>query len=321
MAHSLATIAHIGQAKRISSESEAVGYAVGLLCWLLAGGVFVAVKAGIDEMPPWMFVCLRLFLASFVMMIVVSRHFRDMIDFVRAHGIHAMIIGGIGLGLTQGLLFTALGTTSAVNTGIIFAIAPILTLFLAHFIVKEFLGPWQVLGSFLAFCGIVVVAVQGSLVALISFQFEIGDLLALVAALCFALYTVLLRQAKFQIARLPLLTVILFGAGLVTLPFALWEIWNGEHENLGLRGLLTLAYVVIPGGAFMYLLLNWSVDILGASKSSTLMYTQMIFTALLAWLFLGEAIHWYHYVGAALVIAGVVIVTEIKERRVEPASK
>jgi drug/metabolite transporter (DMT)-like permease len=268
-----------------------------------------------------MFVFLRLVLAALVMMIVVSRHRREIIDFVRAHGLHAMIIGAMGLGLTQGLLFTALGSTSAVNTGIIFAIAPILTLFLAHFIVSEALGPWQVLGSFIAFCGIVIVAVKGSLTTLTAFQFSIGDLLALVAALCFALYTVLMRKAKFQIGRLPLLTVFLIGAVLLTLPLTLWEVWNGEHENLGPKGLLMLAYIAIPGGAFMYLLLNWSVDILGASKSSTLMYTQMIFTAVLAWLFLGEAILWYHFVGAGLVIVGVVIVTEIKERRAEAAGK
>jgi hypothetical protein len=36
---------------RISSQSEAAGHAAGLLTWILAGGLFVAAKAAIDEIP------------------------------------------------------------------------------------------------------------------------------------------------------------------------------------------------------------------------------------------------------------------------------
>ena len=53
---------------------------------------------------------------------------------------------------------------------------------------------------------------------------------------------------------------------------------------------------------------------LGASRAGMLLYSQMIFTALLAWLILGETIAWYHYVGAALIAAGVAAATLLKPR-------
>ena len=64
----------------------------------------------------------------------------------------------------------------------------------------------------------------------------------------------------------------------------------------------------------MYLLYNWSIEILGASRAGSLLYSQMVFTAILAWLILGEPIEWYHLAGAALIIVGVALVTVFKAR-------
>jgi hypothetical protein len=38
--------------EHISAESDATGYAAGIMTWLLAGSVFAAVKLGVSEMPP-----------------------------------------------------------------------------------------------------------------------------------------------------------------------------------------------------------------------------------------------------------------------------
>jgi drug/metabolite transporter (DMT)-like permease len=43
-----------------------------------------------------------------------------------------------------------------------------------------------------------------------------------------------------------------------------------------------------------------------------LVYSQMVFATFFAWLILGETIAWYHYVGAGLVIIGVIMVTLLR---------
>lgn len=45
-----------------------------------------------------------------------------------------------------------------------------------------------------------------------------------------------------------------------------------------------------------------------------LLYTQMVFTAVLAWLLLGETIAWYHYAGGGLIVVGIVLVTLLKPK-------
>lgn len=306
---------------RVSGDSEAVGYAAGLLTWALAGAVFVAVKLGVGEMPPWTFCCWRVFLSALALAPFVLNHRHKIAEFLHKRWLEAFIIGALGLGLTQGTIFTALSYTSAVNTGIIFATTPIVTMVLAHFVIHERMNGWQILGSLVAFLGIVVVAVDGSIAKLLGLKLNFGDLLVIMGGMMFASYTVLLKRAKFELERLPLLLVLLCAGAIATVPFYLWEVWNGEHANLALTGYMALLFAAIPGGAFMYLCYNWSIDILGPSRAGALLYTQMIFTAIFAWLILGESIEWYHYVGAGLIIVGVLLVTLLQPQPAASVAK
>ena len=67
-----------------------------------------------------------------------------------------------------------------------------------------------------------------------------------------------------------------------------------------------------PGGALMYYLYNWSVEVLGASRAGLLLYLQTAFVALLAYLLLGESLHRYDLAGAAFIIAGLVVAMALK---------
>jgi len=58
----------------------------------------------------------------------------------------------------------------------------------------------------------------------------------------------------------------------------------------------------------MFLLYNTGVAVLGAAKASVTFYLQALFTAVLAYLFLGEKLHLYHVAGIALIAFGIVIV-------------
>jgi drug/metabolite transporter (DMT)-like permease len=297
-----------GDKERISTDSDAVGYAAGLLTWALAGGVFVAVKLSVGEMPPWTFCFWRVCLSALILAPFVIRHRTDIVGFLRARWPEALLVGGIGLGLTQGTLFTSLHHTSVVNVSIVMALGPIITMILARFTLREPMSGGQAVGSAIAFAGVVVVVVHGSLALLLGLKLGLGELLALAAATMLASYTVLLKRAKFQLDRLPLLFVLLCGGAIAALPFYLWEVWNGEHANLAINGYLALLYAAIPGGALMYLCFNWSIDVLGPSRAGSLIYTQMIFASFLAWLILGASIEWYHYAGAGLIVVGVVLV-------------
>jgi drug/metabolite transporter (DMT)-like permease len=314
MAGHLWAITETAAHKAARDGSPATGYAAGLLAWLLAGTVFVAVKGVAGEMPAWTLCCVRSLISGLVLLPFAWPHRADMAALLKARWKELALIGAIGLGLTQGLMFTALGFTSAVNTGIVFALAPMITLMLAHLLLSEPLGPGQALGTVVAFLGIVTISVEGSLTRLLGFEFGVGDLIALGAALMFAGYTVLLKRAHFGLPPIPLLVILLAAGSLASLPFAVFEYLDGGHDNLTTRGYLALLYIGTIGGALMYLLYNASIEILGPARAGTLIYTQMLFVAFFAWLILGETLAWYHFLGGGLVVTGVLLVTLLRPK-------
>jgi len=291
--------------------------ALGLLalCWLLTAGVFIVVKWAGTYTPPWTLVFFRLLFATLFLLPFVASHYREMAARLRDHYKVILLIGALGLALTQGALFTALHHSSVINVGIVFSVWPITAIILAAFFLGDRLTLLQVFGVILCFAGVLVVIAQGNPDTIIHMGVNIGDLLVLTAVLCFSFYTVMIKKIKIDLAALPLLVLILGGATLASAPFYIWEIIYDPRITVDWHDIAAIAYVAIPGGGIMYLLFNTGIAMLGAAKASVTFYLQTLFTVILAYLLLGEQLHIYHAVGIALIAMGIIFVTIIKGRR------
>jgi drug/metabolite transporter (DMT)-like permease len=303
------------EASKAKVKPPIVGaYGPATLFSLLSGGVYVAAKAVVTEMPPWTLCFWRMVLAGLILLPALRPHWTAVVATVRQRWLALIVIGGLGLAITQGLLYTGLNYTTATNAALILALMPIITMILARFFLNEALGSQQIVGSALACFGMVIIVVRGDLPALLRLDLNAGDLFIVAGAVCFALYAVLLRKAKFDLARVPLLVVLLAGGIISALPFYFWEVVHDERTALNAKGILALAYVAGPGGALMYYLFNRTVEALGASKAGVFLYLQTVFAAILAFFFLGERLLPYHLVGAAFILTGVLLVTLFKPR-------
>jgi drug/metabolite transporter (DMT)-like permease len=308
----------IGQAGRASPSAGA--YGAGVLCWLLSAGVYIVAKSTAAEMPPWALCFWRVTIASLILLPAAHSHLKAVVATLNKRWPELLMIGGLGLAITPGLMFIGLNYTSAINAGLILALSPVITMVLARFFLREAMGPWQAAGSVVACAGMGIIIVRGELSVLLHFDFNAGDLFMVAGAFCFALYTVWLRRANFALERLPLLVVLLAAAAITDLPFYIWEMLHDERTVLKPAGLFGLAYLAVPGGALMYYLFNWSVEKLGASKAGMLLYLQTVFIAGLAYIFLGERLHFYHLIGAGFILAGVLLVMLLKPQPVGSAA-
>ena len=286
--------------------------------WLLSAGVYIAAKWAGPEMPPWTLCFSRLALACLILLPVVRPHHGVMIALVKSRAVEVLVIGAIGLALCQGAIYTGLNYTDATTAGIIMALSPVMTMVLARFVLGESLGLWKSLGALVALAGMIFIVAHGNLTALLQLKFNAGELWIVGSAFCWGLYTVLLRRAKFGIELLPMVVLLLGAGALVALPFHLWELFNDERSAMDVHSILALAYLAGPGGALMYYLYNKSVETLGASRASMLLYLQTVFVAILAYLLLGEDLHDYDLVGAAFIVAGIVLATVVKPRPAQP---
>ena len=283
------------------------------LCWLLAGGVFVAAKWAVPFTPPWTLVFFRMLLATLCLLPFTVSHFKAMALQLRARFV-AIILIAAALALTQGCLFTGLGYTTAITASIVFSIWPITAIILAALILGERFTPWQAAGVLLCFGGVLVIVAEGDPERIADLDFDAGDLWILGAVAGMSVYTILLKKMEIDLSPLPLLILLLAAATLVSAPFLVWEILHDARIAIDWHDVLALAYIGIAGGGLMFLLYNTGVVILGAAKASVTFYLQALFTAILAYLFLGEKLHLYHVTGIALIAAGIVIVLLVKRK-------
>jgi drug/metabolite transporter (DMT)-like permease len=313
MAMHISAIPHDGRSAPAGASLPGA-YALAVVGWLLSAGVYIAARWATAEMPPWALTFWRLSLACAILVPIVRHHYPAMVKLVRTRPLQLLVTAGLGFTVCQGLLYTGLHYTDATTAGLIMALAPVITMILAHLLLGEALGTWQWLGAALSLLGMVVIVARGDLAALLRLQLNPGEPLIVVSAIGWAFYTVLLKHFKFGIERLPLLVLLLGAGAIAAAPFYGLELLWDERTALDNKGLLALAYVAAPGGAFVYYLYNRSVDALGAGRAGMLLYLQAAFVALLAYLLLGESLHTYHLIGAAFIVAGLVLAVLVKPK-------
>lgn len=214
----------------------------------------------------------------------------------------------VALGVTGGSLYfytenEALNYTTATNTSLIVCSCPLFTMLAARlFYRSERLSVRQMFGSLLAFVGMAIVVLNGRFVLHLS---PLGDMLALSACLCWAVYSLLMK--KVVTAYTPLfITRKIFFYGLVTiLPYYLFRPGFPSVDTL-------LSPSVLPNVLFLgcvasmacFLTWNWAIKHLGTVKCTNWVYLNPITTMVAASLVLGEEITLFFLIGSILILLG-----------------
>ena len=216
-----------------------------------------------------------------------------------------------GLGIMGGSLYfltenMALAYSTTSNVSILVSTTPLVTaLLLAIFYKSERLNRKQVLGSLLAFVGVVLVVLNGQLVLHLN---PTGDLLALSASLTWAFYSLFMKRVMGRY-NADFITRKVFAYGLLTiLPyFAAVSPLNTSPDILTqpqvLGNLLFLGFLASTGG---YLLWNWVMQQLGAVKSTNYIYFQSIITMIAGAIILHERITLMAVIGVLILIFGMI---------------
>jgi drug/metabolite transporter (DMT)-like permease len=118
---------------------------------------------------------------------------------------------------------------------------------------------------------------------------------------------VLLRRRPEGLPPLALIGVVVAFALLFLMPLYALEMWSGRHVELGPESVLGLLYVSIFASVFAYILWNRGVGEVGPNGAGITLQLMPVFGALLAVIFLGERVASYHWLGAALVLAGILL--------------
>ncbi|MEK4524479.1 MULTISPECIES: DMT family transporter [Paenibacillus] len=220
----------------------------------------------------------------------------------------------IPLGLLSPVLFFAfqafgLVSSNSSEAGIIQAMAPVFTLVLASVFLKERTSTMQKLFLLLSVAGVVFIfMMQGSGVSMSNLK---GIALLLLSTVCFAGYGVLARPLtqKYKPMELTWVTLmvgcIVFNAASLIRHASNGSMMDyikplGDTSYLG-----ALAYLAILSTMISTLLASYALTHLEASQMSVFSNLSTLISIVGGAWVLQEPVGYYHYIGALLIIAGV----------------
>ena len=163
-------------------------HAAAILTILIWGATFTSTKVLLQAFAPIEILFLRFLLGACALLLACPRllHVRD-----RRREVTFALAGLCGVTLYFLLENIALSYSTASNVGVLVGISPFLTALLARIVLGESLHPGFFVGFVCAMSGIVCIAVNSNAVLRLN---PLGDVLALLAALTWAFYSILTRK-------------------------------------------------------------------------------------------------------------------------------
>ncbi|MDE6359001.1 MAG: DMT family transporter [Duncaniella sp.] len=212
-------------------------------------------------------------------------------------------------GLVAGSIYfisenVALEYTLVSNVSLITSLSPLLTVLIVGLVYKTNRpGNGAYIGSLVAFIGVGLVIFNSSFNMAIN---PIGDLLSLLAAFCWAIYSLLLKPLNAHYdARFFTRKVFFYGV-LTALPFLLVEPEMADpHILLSPVVIGNLLFLSLICSFSAYLLWAFSVAKIGAVSAANYLYFQPLITMVFSVVILHEALTAVGLMGCVMILAGV----------------
>lgn len=275
-----------------------------LLVCLIWGVNFSVTKIAIGQMPALPFTAIRFGLASLLLWVVL-RATEGPAALPPAEVRRLVVLGLVGNTLYQLAFILGLAYTTATNSSLILATVPTVVAVFAGLLGLERISRRMWWGIALGTMGVVlVIATSGVELSVATLR---GDLLTVLAVLCWAGYTVGLRTlpAGFSPLRVTTVTTIAGMPGLVLAGFP--GLLRLEWDAVPATVWGALFYATVFSLVVAYLLWNRSVQAVGGTRTAIYMCVTPLIAVGAAWVMLGEHARPLQGVGAVLIIAGVLL--------------
>lgn len=281
-----------------------------VLAVIFWGGSFIATKIAVQESSPVAVVWLRFLIGLLCLFPIILKKGGLKISSWKEVGEYTLL-GFLGVSLHQWLQSNGLVTSQASTTAWIVASMPLFMVLFGKIFLKEKLGEFGALGIGLATLGVLTVVSSGDLVSLFRNGFGApGDLLILLSAPNWAIYSILLRKTlQRQTALKTTFFSILFGWLLTNIQFLFEKGWRDIPE-LSLSGWASIFYLGIFCTFLAYIFYYDALQKLSSASVGAYLYIEPIATMLIAAVVLFEPITLASLLGGALILIGISLVNK-----------
>lgn len=264
-------------------------------------GTFVATKIVLTEITPAFSALLRYIIASLILLVLNYRN-RERVD--RADYRSFFLLGLTGVTLYYLLQHFGIKHTNATDAAILISLSPIFIGLISWFLLKERLKLITGIGLLIALTGAVLVISNGKSIWDQPGGRVQGDLLILLTAVSWAIYSVYGKKLLSKYHPKTLITYTTLIGTVLLIPFSLPELSRVDLRHLTWGGWLNLMY--LGGAASVYGYLAWyrALKKLPAITVGSYLYFRPLLTGIIAVIVLQETLSLFILAGGSLILFG-----------------
>jgi drug/metabolite transporter (DMT)-like permease len=265
---------------------------------------FSIVKFGLSEIAPLAFPVFRFGLGGIALLIILR--LREGSIGVRREDLPLLVlVGFFGITLSQISFVFALTNTSASDTALVMATAPIVTALLAAAVGLERMGRRHWIAVSIGLVGLVLVVAGGASGVRLGSNL-LGDGLALTNVVVSSISALPILPLLRRYSAHRILTYEMLIGTAILLPFAVPGLVAQNYAGVTLAGWGSLAYAVVFSGIVTNLLYFTAIGRVGPSRAAVYQYLQSFLAVLFAVILLGEHVSLVQLLGGIVVVGSIV---------------
>lgn len=282
---------------------------------LFWSGNFILGRAFATDIPPVTLSYWRWVTALLIFLPFSYKGLLQEMAIVRAHLVPLIMMSALAVSGFNTFVYLGLQHTTATNALLINSFIPIFIILLSRVMVGTPIFFRQLLGIVISTVGMMVLVTSGDIQTLLGLDFNRGDLWMLLAALCWATYSISLKWRPQQLsAKSFLLIAMIFGL-LLLAPFHWFNVFDEAPMVYNVNNLVVIVYVAVFASIGAFLLWNQGVRMVGAGTAGQFIHLMPVFGTILAVVFLGEQLFWFHFLGALAIGSGIYLSLAKKARQ------
>ena len=275
-----------------------------VLVTLIWGANFSFIKWALSEIPPMAFGAIRFGVAT-TLLLLLLRWQEGPILWPRANTRSLLWLGLVGNTAYQTLFILGVYQTTAANAALMVAFTPVLVTLFGTVTGVERATPRILVGVTLAVSGVALVLGDAGL--RLSPETLRGDLFVLAAAACWAAYTVGVRALREPMSSLRITALTMATGTPFLIVLGLPELWRLEWGKIGVPGWGGTAYATVLALIVGYILWNRGVQVVGSARAALFGAGIPVVALFVGWPLLGERPGPVQFLGAGLIVAGVLV--------------
>ncbi len=272
-----------------------------------SGNFIVGKAASMYEIPPFSLNFYRWFFAGLILLPFTNREILKKKNYIYKNIVFFIILGITSITIFNSIVYYSLYYTQVISGVLMISTIPVWIIFISSILNIEKTNVFQIIGVLLSLAGVFFIVTKADIELVKNLNFNKGDLTMIIAMFSWALYSALLKKKKYELSQIALLEVVIICGLFFLIPIYFIEMSLGNTIKLETPFFLTLTYVVLFPGLASFFFWIKGISLIGANRAGIFLHLMPIFGAIMAIVIFNEKFMFYHLIGAAFIISGIIL--------------